>query len=53
MSHATEHHIDQGAITIDRAVEVVRMAVGANIRLVQVPATTDFDLSALAELLRQ
>ena len=36
-----EHRVDQGAITIDRAVEVLPTTVHANIRLVDVPALTD------------
>jgi hypothetical protein len=49
----TENHVDQGAIAIDRAVEVLTTAVYPKIRLVEIPATADFALSASAKFLRQ
>jgi hypothetical protein len=43
-----EHHVDQGAVTVDRAVEILPTTVHPNIRLVGVPAASDFALSASA-----
>jgi len=48
-----EHDVDQGAISIDRAVEVLPLAVHTNVRLVDIPTTTDFAPSASPEILRQ
>ena len=43
-----EHHVYQGAITIDRAIEVLPVAVHPNIGLVAVPAAANFAFSASA-----
>jgi hypothetical protein len=42
----TQHHVDQGAITIDGAVEVLPMAVHPNIR---VSRPKEFHLRPLSE----
>src|SRR5579872_1144964 len=49
----TEHDVDKGAIAIDRAVQVLPLAMDPNIRLVDVPATADLALATSAQLLRQ
>jgi hypothetical protein len=48
-----QHDVDQGAITIDRAVEIFPTAVHPDVRLVDVPAPSDFALSSPPEILGQ
>jgi hypothetical protein len=48
-----QHDVDQGAITIDRAVEIFSTAVRPDVRLVDVPAPPNFALSSLSEILAQ
>jgi hypothetical protein len=48
-----QHHVDQGAIAIDRAVEIFPTAVHPDVRLVDVPAPPDFALSSPPEILGQ
>ena len=48
-----QHDVDQGAIAIDRTIEISPIAVHPNIRFVDIPATADFALSASPEFLRQ
>src|SRR5271166_5616432 len=48
-----EHNVDQGAIAIGCAIEILPLAVHPNIRLVDIPATVDFALSAPPKILCQ
>jgi hypothetical protein len=48
-----QHDVDQGAITIDRAVEIFPTAVHPDVRLVDVPAPSDFAPSSPPEILGQ
>ncbi len=48
-----QHHVDEGAIAIDCAVEILPAAVHPDVRLVDVPATAYFALPSPPEILRQ
>ena len=48
-----EHDIDQRAITVDRAIKVLPITVYPDIRLVDIPATANFALSASPKFLCQ
>ena len=49
----TQHHVDQRAIAIDRAIQILPMTTHPNICLVDVPASADFAFSSPPQVLSQ
>src|ERR1700756_3223894 len=49
----TQHHVNQGASAIDRAIQIPPMTTHPNVCLVDVPASADFAFSSPTEVLSQ
>jgi hypothetical protein len=49
----TQHHVDQGAIAIDRAIQIPPTTTHPNVCLIDVPASADFAFSSPTQVLSQ
>src|SRR6185437_6884908 len=49
----TQHHVDQGAVAVNRAIQILPTGVHPDISLIDVPASADFALSSPSEILGQ